>query len=453
LSERDSFIQPFKNRLFEIFNASSSGQDPYRQSMYQRQQRRKKGAKPEEGEEWDHESQLFFDDFISLDEEKITHGLNRAQVRKAFDRKFRTSSRSEELAREMEIIEDTFGTQGIAPETTLAKFEKLAAFMADFEQLIRSRSPSVAGRFQLFSLPTLLRLKAWGMQAKTLQNLVWLRVLHHQQQEVLDNSEAFLHVQLCLQALDLPMRHMEMQRYIERHLIDLPSFDALLHQTYHYLEQNARIFEALENEIRLLSMQVQPWFLHQIGRPYLNLEKRLGKRHLENRYLRLKSQLLEVQRQIKHLEKNHSSVAHFLGEKADLLQAWQGLEGHLSSLLELLDLSRQGEQTTLEEQKSETLLRLGIFSPQPSPDDGLFQLEYLVQLLAQLQNQHFFESPNTPDVYIAPLTLRQLQSIKAQDLAALEKWAIFKVHQVLLLQTETLRPTFLACQQAQLPSR
>lgn len=452
MSDRDSFIQPFKNRLFEIFNASSSGQDPYRQSTYQRQQRRKKGAKPEEGEDWDQESQLFFDDFISLDEEKITHGLNRAQVRKAFDRKFRTSTRSDELAREMEIIEDTFGTQGVSPETTAAKLEKLAGFITDFEQLIRSRAPSVANRFQLFSLPTLRRLKEWGLQAKMLQNLVWLRIIHRMQQEVLDNPEAFLHVQLCLQALDLPMRHMELQRFIERHLIDLPSFEALLHQTYHYLEQNARIFEAMENEMRLLSMQVQPWFLHMIGRPYLNLEKRLGKRHLENRYLRLKNQMFEVQRQIKHLEKSQSTLSHFLGEKADLLQAWQGLEGHLISLLQLLELGKS-EPEAMVVQKAESLLRLGILEPIPNSVDGLFQLEYLVQLLAQLQKRDFFDSPERPDVYVAPLTLRQLQSIKSQDLAALEKWAIFKVQQVLLLQNDTLRPTFLACQQAQLPSK
>jgi hypothetical protein len=452
LSDRDSFIQPFKNRLFEIFNASSSGQDPYRQSTYQRQQRRKKGTKPEDGEDWDQESQLFFDDFISLDEEKITHGLNRAQVRKAFDRKFRTSTRSDELAREMEIIEDTFGTQGVSPETTAAKLEKLAGFLSDFEQLIRSRAPSVASRFQLFSLPTLRRLKEWGMQAKMLQNLVWLRIIHRMQQEVLDNPEAFLHVQLCLQALDLPMRHMELQRFIERHLIDLPSFESLLNQTYHYLEQNARIFEAMENEMRLLSMQVQPWFLHLIGRPYLNLEKRLGKRHLENRYLRLKTQLMEVQRQIKHLEKSQNSLAHFLGEKADLLQAWQGLEGHLSALLELLDLGKN-EPEVMGEQKAETLQRLGINESLAPAANSLFQLEYLVQLLTQLQNRHFFDSTELPDVYVAPLTLRQLQSIKSQDLAALEKWAIFKVQQVLLLQNDSLRPTFLACQQAQLPSK
>ncbi len=452
MSDRDSFIQPFKNRLFEIFNASSSGQDPYRQSTYQRQQRRKKGTKPEDGEDWDQESQLFFDDFISLDEEKITHGLNRAQVRKAFDRKFRTSTRSDELAREMEIIEDTFGTQGVSPETTAAKLEKLAGFLSDFEQLIRSRAPSVASRFQLFSLPTLRRLKEWGMQAKMLQNLVWLRIIHRMQQEVLDNPEAFLHVQLCLQALDLPMRHMELQRFIERHLIDLPSFESLLNQTYHYLEQNARIFEAMENEMRLLSMQVQPWFLHLIGRPYLNLEKRLGKRHLENRYLRLKTQLMEVQRQIKHLEKSQNSLAHFLGEKADLLQAWQGLDEHLSALLELFDLGKN-EPEVKGEQKSETLLRLGINESLTPSADSLFQLEYLVQLLTQLQNRHFFETTDQPDVYVAPLTLRQLQSIKNQDLAALEKWAIFKVQQVLLLQNDSLRPTFLACQQAQLPSK
>lgn len=452
MSDRDSFIQPFKNRLFEIFNASSSGQDPYRQSMYQRQQRRKKGAKPEEGEDWDQESQLFFDDFISLDEEKITHGLNRAQVRKAFDRKFRTSTRSEELAREMEMIEDTFGTQGISPETTAAKLEKLEGFITDFEQLIRSRAPSVAGRFQLFSLPSLRRLKEWGMQAKTLQNLVWLRVMHRQQQEMLDNPEAFLHVQLGLQALDLPMRHMELQRFIERHLIDLPSFESLLHQTYHYLEQNARIFEAMENEMRLLSMQVQPWFLHLIGRPYLNLEKRLGKRHLENRYLRIKAQMMEVQRQIKHLEKSQNSLAHFLGEKADLLQAWQGLEAHLSALLALLDLGKTDSDPNTEH-KADTLMRLGIFEPPNTTTDAIFQLEYLVQLLTQLQNKRFFEGQETPDVYIAPLTLRQLQSIKTDDLVALEKWAIFKVQQVVLLQNETLRPTFLACQQAQLPTK
>jgi hypothetical protein len=450
LSDRDSFIQPFKNRLFEIFNASSSGQDPYRQSTYQRQQRRKKATKPEDGEDWDQESQLFFDDFISLDEEKITHGLNRAQVRKAFDRKFRTSTRSDELAREMEIIEDTFGTQGVSPETTAAKLEKLNGFIADFEHLIRSRAPSVAGRFQLFSLPALRRLKEWGMQAKTLQNLVWLRIIHRMQQEVLDNPEAFLHVQLCLQALDLPMRHMELQRFIERHLIDLPSFESLLHQTYHYLEQNARIFEAMENEMRLLSIQVQPWFLHLIGRPYLNLEKRLGKRHLENRYLRLKSQLMEVQRQVKHLEKSQSSLAHFLGEKAELLQAWQGLEGHLVALLQLLEMSKS-EAEAQGEQRADILRRLGILEPVSSSGDALYQLEYLVQLLAQLQNRDFFDSPELPDVYVAPLTLRQLQSIKSQDLAALEKWAIFKVQQVLLLQNDTLRPTFLACQQAQSP--
>jgi hypothetical protein len=447
MSERDSFIQPFKNRLFEIFNASSSGQDPYRQSMYQRQQRRKKNEKREGGDDWDEESQNFFDDFISLDEQKITHGLSQAQARKAFDRKFRTSNRSEDLAREMELIEDTFGTQGIEPETTAEKLQKLNEFVQDFEHLIKSRVPAADGRFELFSLASLRRLKQWGMQAKMVQNLVWFRIIYRQQQEVLDNPEAFLHVQLCLQALDLPQRYSELQRFVERHLIDLPSFEALLHQTMHYLEQNTRIFEALENEIRLLSLQVQPWYLHQLGRPYLNLEKRLGRRHLENRYLRLKAQLFDVQKQVRHLEKNHSSVAHFLGEKADLLNAWLGMETTLSALLELLDLARNQNQEGAENQTA-ILLRLGITDFSGS---SLFTLEILAEILERLQAQNFFASPEVKDVYVSPLTQRQLQAIKEQDFTALEKWAVFKVQQVEQIQNDALKATFQACQQAQLP--
>ncbi|PIQ23274.1 hypothetical protein COW36_08000 [bacterium (Candidatus Blackallbacteria) CG17_big_fil_post_rev_8_21_14_2_50_48_46] len=443
MSERDSFIQPFKTRLFEIFNASSSGQDPYRQAMYQRQQRRKKNGQDGEQESWEQESQNFFDDFISLDEEKITHGLSQAQARKAFDRKFRTSSHRDEIARELELLQDTLATEGISPEVTAQKLEWVTQFLADFNHLVKTRLPALTGKFDLFSLPVLKRLKEWGFQTRTLQNLVWFRCMYYLQQEVLDNPEAYLHVQLTLNYLDIPQRHTELQRFIERHLIDLESCRALIHQTLHYLEQNMRLFEAFVNELHLLSVQAQPYYLKAIGRPYLNLEKRLGRKHLENRYLRLRAQLFEVQRQIRHLDKTQSSLSHFLSEKAELLHEWSGMEASLCSLLSLTAPNPLNPEA---ENFEQTLYRLGI--PAAQEKSIQFSLEDLVQILEQAEQERIAGQDTPSEVFISPLTQRQLQSIKEQDLATLEKWALYKSQQILLFQKGAIRALLQACQES-----
>lgn len=450
MSERDSFIQPFKNRLFEIFNASS-GQDPYRHALYQRQQRRKKQEKRERTENWDEESQLFFDDFISLDEQKITHGLSQAEAKKAFDRKFRTSNHSENLAREMQSLQDTFGTEGIAPEITQRKLELVQEFVADFQHLIQTRLPALSGRFDLFSLPVLHRLKQWGFQGRMLQHLVWLRCLYRLNQEVLDNPEALLHVEICLLALEQPLRHSELLRFIERHLIDLESCQALIHQTWHYLEQNFRLFEALENELRLLSLQVQPWYLQALGRPYLNLNKRLGRRHLENRYLRLKQQLQEVQRQIRHLDKSQQSLAHFLGEKASLLHSWEGMESTLTTLL-ALNASAQQSSEPAGESLEHILNRLGLFRENQTARQ-LQTLEELVKILEQMESQRLQALVAETDRYVAPLTQRQLKAVSTGDLATLEKWSLYKAQQVSHFQKQALLPILQACRESRLNPR
>lgn len=447
MNERDSLIRPLKNRLFEIFNTSSLGQNPYRHTLYQRA---KKQPKKADSESWDEESQLFFNDFISLDEEKITHGLSQAEAKKAFDRKFRTSHHSEHLAREMQNLENTLGTEGVAPEITQRKLELVHEFVADFQRLVHTRIPSIAGRFDLFSLPVLHRLKQWGCQARMLQHLVWLRCLYRLNQEVLDNPEALLHVQICLLALEQPLKHAELLRFIERHLIELESCQALIHQTWHYLEQNFRLFEALENEIRLLSLQVQPWYLRKLQRPYLNLDKRLGRRHLENRYLRLKQQLQEVQRQIRHLDKSQQSLAHFLGEKAPLIHHWEGIESTLMTLLALHTSTRQGSEAQ-QESLEQTFIRLGLPSDQ-STAIRLHSLEELVQCLEQPKNQAL-EDTEEGALYIAPLTERQLQTLNTGDLATLEKWSLYKAQQVSLFQKQVLPLILQACRESRQTAR
>jgi hypothetical protein len=427
MNERDSFIQPFRNRLLGIFNSSSSGQDPYRQPAYTRPPRRRKTDRRADGNNWELESQNFFDDFISLDEEKITHGLSQARARQAFDRKFRASSHSEHLAREMEILQDTLATEGVAPEITAQKLVLLDQFRQDFEHLIKSRLPLLNQRFELFSLPILKRLKSWGFQPRMLQNLVWLRCFSICRAEMLDNSEALMMAQLSLSYLEQPARYSDMQRFIERHLIDLDSFESLIRQTLHALEQNFRLFEVLAQELELLSLQAQPWYLKQTGRPYLDLNKRLARRHLINRYQNLYNRLSTKTSPGKN-------DLQLLAEKSSLIPDWKAFNAALEALISLT----QHPEVPAHERLSEL--------PGLSRHETTFSLEQLEHIQTQIQQQALHPLTENLQVYVSPLTERQLQSVCEHDLAIQEKWSVFKAQQIHLFQEQVLKKVQQACQ-------
>jgi hypothetical protein len=432
----DSFISPLKHRFAQIFNTSSSGDNPQR-NPYSRTP--KNETQDSESGNWERESQNFFDDFISLDEEKITRGLSQAEARRAFDKKFRQSRSSEQLAEETEALLDAFKTSTIDPAITREKLLRVATFLQEVARLFQTRYATLHGHFELFSLPTLELLKAAGFQDKYLKFLIYIGYYHHERQEFLNNPAAHAHTQLTLHLLGVPVPLYQLEGDTEKYLIDLASFQSLLDQTLHYIELNLPLFEGVEVAIRERSLAAQPYFLKRLQREGLNLHKRLARKHLDNRYRRVRSNLQLVAKQLAHLDQQQSPVAHLLGEKAPLIQAWQSMESDLASTLALHEMARGGFPIPAS-YLADHLIYVGVDPQQPALQKVLrgFSLEQLTAW-----QKPVIPAEPWPRVFpvLTQATPELQQAVQANDLAAQDKWSLLKAQLMAQLTVKVLDPT------------
>jgi hypothetical protein len=143
---------------------------------------------------------------LSLDEEKITNGLAKAKVRKALDKKYAQSSRSEQLDQETRALEDLLESGEISPEITQRKLALLEQWIQDLNQLLKRRYPAIAGWVDLLSRPAWVHLAQQGMPPRFLLNLMILAWYRQRASEPSQNPAASLYLQIHLQYLNLGLK-------------------------------------------------------------------------------------------------------------------------------------------------------------------------------------------------------------------------------------------------------
>lgn len=428
MSDSKSFIEPFKSRLMEVFNASSSGDEPNRQAYYAREE--PKSPKKKETEGWEKESEHLFEDFLSLDEERITHGLAKAQVRKAMDRKYRKSQRSDQLEQETRAIEDTLEYSEIPQEITEQKLALVSDWRADLERLIASRHHLLVGWLDLLSRPAWNHLAQQGMPPRFLLNLMIIAYYSEQAKEMLDNPEALLYLQLHVQWLNLGLKADDILTHIEKFTIDLHSFESMLNQSLHALERSAEFLDSFATLVQVRCSQARPYVLQKLEQPYLDPDRRLARYHLEQRYVRLYAKIQGLQERLSAHQALPSE------EMAHSVQKWHGQALYLG-LLNLLNLcSSEGLPNDREGWLAQHLPQ-GLSQQEHQLFSQIMDLQHLEQWWQKTQTDR---TPEPAPGFISDAVLEQdiLNAIEDQDLNLLEKWALCKAYYLSLFRRQGL---------------
>lgn len=434
MNDSKSFMEPFKARLLEVFNSSSSGDNPYANNPYlaREERKRKKETAPKDSN-WEEESRHLFEDFLSLDEEKITHGLAKAKVRKALDKKYAQSSRREQLEQETLALENTLETTGIAAEVTARKLDALAQWLEDVEKLLRTRYPALLGWIDLLERPAWVHLAQQGMQPRFLLNLMILSWYRRQQREASEDPEALLFFQLHIQYLNLGLKADEILQHLEKYTLALDTFTSLLTQTLHALERQGELIESFETLLKVRCSQARRYFLRQLAQPWLDPDKRLARFHLGQRYRRLHGQMRDVR------ERLNGQRAADIGEMAWLLGHWRG-HGLALAGLQLLNAAQQ--QLPLTPPRIDDILQpLGLSAGQAEVKAllagfTLGGLESWIQLSQQT------ETPAADPGFISDSVLEQeiAAAMDGEDWATLEKWALLKAWYASSFRQQSIEP-------------
>lgn len=429
MNDSRSFIEPFKSRLLEVFNASSSGDNPYRNPPPPPPGKRAKKHEPAEAG-WDHESQHLFEDFLSLDEEKITNGLAKAKVHKALDRKYRRSSRSEQLEEETRALEDVLDADQIAPEITLQKRDLIAVFLADVQDLISSRYPGLSQRADLLSRPVWLHLSQQGLHPRFLLNLFIIAHYYHTGQEAYDNLQARLYLQMHVQHLNLGLRAEEIAQHLEKHTLDLDRFSSMLDQTLHALERQSELLGSLENLLQVKCEQAQSYFLQRLQQPYLDVNSRLARFYLMQKYQGLRTAVYQLAERLQAQQKvEPEQVVH-------LMHQWLGQEQNLVSLFVL-----QAAKTELPLIPAEIETQLAAIELDPA----LFATVDAQLNLEQLEKWTQSLVPGATESALGFVSDQVLEqdwntAVVEEDWSVLEKWALLKAYYGLLFRQTSILP-------------
>lgn len=418
MSDSKSFIEPFKNRLLEVFNSSSQSDDGgYRHNFFTREERKRKKEGPKDS--WEEESQHLFEDFLSLDEEKITHGLAKAKVRKALDKKYAQSRQGELIEQETRALENTLDHTTIAPEVTARKLALLEIWHDDLARLLRTRYPALSGWVDLLSRPAWVHLAQQGMQPRFLLNLMILAWYRRSGAEASDNREALLYLQLHIQYLNLGLKSEEIVQHLEKYTLDADSFESLLNQTLHALERNGELLESFETLLKVRCSQARRYFLRLLGQPWLDPDKRLARFHLNQRYGRLRNQMRELR------ERLQAGRTLSPEELLAFQTHWRGQSFCLTAL-NLLNLAQE-HLPLRPENLNPQFAPLGLNSESPDVRNllGMISLERLERWIRLSQREDI--PPQDPG-FISDAVLDQalLPAIEQEDWTTLEKWALLK---------------------------
>ena len=415
----NSRFEPLKSRLREVFNASSSGDNPYGNPPPMPAAPRRKKVQEKSG--WEQESEHLFEDFLSLDEEKITQGLAKARVRKAMEKKYGQARLSEENA----AMEDTLQVEGVDAEKTSQKLVMASRFLEELRLFLHDRYPHLAHWLNPLDVQLWKHLLSEGLGHKFLLNLVIVAYYLQTELELWQQDRATMYLHLHVQLLKLNFTSDQIFQYVEKWTLDVNDFQSLLQQTYHALERDHAFFASFP-----VSAQAQTAQAHALvelsGVPF-NIETRLGQYALARNYAR---QQIRARNDVLRF-RNHQHV-----DVSDLHDWVKQIQPQRRLFLRLFALRAL----------SVSVLPLDADAIQQF--DPIFQMPSLYgETLQELTPSRLREwgcpaKPLDPlPEYVSDAVLKQdiLAAMEENQLSTLEKWVQFKTYQAHLFRRQCLR--------------
>lgn len=415
----NSRFEPLKSRLREVFNASSSGDNPYGNPPPVPAVKKRKPAEEKSG--WEQESEHLFEDFLSLDEERITQGLAKARVRKAMEKKYGQARLSEENA----AMEDTLQVEGVDAEKTRQKIAMAARCVEELRTFLHSRYPHLAYWLNPLDVQLWKHLSEEGLSPKFLLNLMIVAYYIQTELELWQQDRATMYLHLHVQLLGLNFTPEQIAQHVEKWTLDVDDFQSLLQQTYHALERDHAYFATFPVQHQAAAAQ-SPTLAALSSVPF-NLDTRLGQYALARRYARQQAQARE------YVQRFHSrqqvDVAHLL----DWVRRVQPQRRLFLRLFALRALSASV---------------LPLDSEAIQQFDPIFQTPTLyhdtLQELTPGRLREWGQSVQSQEPmaeYVSDEVLKQdiLAAIDENQLSTLEKWVQFKTYQAHLFRRQCLR--------------
>lgn len=415
----NSRFEPLKSRLREVFNASSSGDNPYGSPPPTPVAPRRKAAKAKP--DWEQESEHLFEDFLSLDEEKITQGLAKARVRKAMEKKYGQARLSEETA----AMEDTLQVEGVDAEKTHQKVVLAQNFLTELLRFLQERYPHLAKWLNPLEPTLWAHLAEAGLSPKFLLNLMVAAYFIQTEEELWQQPQATMYLHLHVQRLRLNFTPEQLFQHVEKWTLDVSDFQSLLQQTYHALERHHAYFAAYPVQAQAEKAQVA--VLQSLSHVPFRLDTRLGQYALARQYARQQALARQyVARFHSHQQLNvtdlHDWVKRIQPQRRLFLRLF-ALRALAASVLPLdSDAVQQFDP---------------IFKHPP-----LYQEPLRTLTSSQLQKwgQQTQVKDPVPE-YVSDQVLKQdiLAAMDEDQLTTLEKWVQFKAYQAHLFRSQCLR--------------
>lgn len=415
----NSRFEPLKSRLREVFNASSSGDNPYGNPPPVPAAQKRKPSTEASG--WEQESEHLFEDFLSLDEERITQGLAKARVRKAMEKKYGQARLSEENA----AMEDTLQVEGVDAEKTRQKILMAGRFVEELRAFLHSRYPHLAHWLNPLDVQLWKHLSAEGLAPKFLLNLMIVAYYVQTELELWQQDRATMYLHLHIQLLGLNFTPDQIFQQVEKWTLDVEDFQSLLQQTYHALERDHAYFASFPIQIQATAAQAP--VLEALSSVPFNLDTRLGQYALARNYARQQAQARDYVRRFQ----GHQQV-----EVSQLLDWVRRVQPQRRQFLRLFALRALSASV------------LPLDSEAIQQFDPIFQMPALYhETLQELTPSRLREwgrsiiSIDPAPEYVSDEVLKQdiLTAMEENQLSTLEKWVQFKTYQAHLFRSQCLR--------------
>ncbi len=429
-----SRFDPFKSRLKEVFGASSSGDNPYGNPPLPVTPRRKKKKRVPD---WEKESEHLFEDFLSLDEEKITQGLAKARVRKAMEKKYGQARLTEETA----AMEDTLQVEGVDSEKTRQKRAMAARFVSETHTFLGARYPEYVRWLDILDKGLWQHLLSEGLAPRFVLNLMIAAYLIETGLELWQQPRATMFLHLHLRLLDMHLPPETVAQHLEKWTLDPEDFQSLLQQTYHALERH---HEAFASYVNTLSPEIEGAIAHameQLQQPTLNLDSRLGRFYLRRNYQRAQHSARQYIQKYRSKQQLDTSIMHdWMREQKPRRRLYLrifALQALAASVLPLDGEALQqydalfGEHYT-QDQAHEVFQLYSKTLEQLNP-------RRLKKWARQSEDTNSWQK--TPD-YVSDRVLSEdiLSAVHDDRWETLEKWVQFKAYQSHLFRSRYLRP-------------
>lgn len=427
----DTFIRPSGQGMSNFSLAAPTN------TQTDLQDKKDQSQQDKDNEKWQQDAEEYFNDFISIDEEKISVALARLEEkrfkkrRKGKDNKQSSSEqkkRREDIEKQTLLVSEAFKDITFSPEELAQKKQLSQECLKELKKLVNKLCPEIHLYFDLFSYDSLALLKANGFQDKIIMNIVFIHYFANDDSGVIDTQQ-YLYFQIFLFYLNISLTVTEIQNYITSHFNEPQQFEKITQQLIRYIKLNARCFQSIEAELIIRMEHVLPYFLKQIKRSKLDLSKKLAVRNLEHQLIKLRTKINRVNKQIERLLSKKQSIFNYLGENDGLLLQWKETEYNVCCIFILYYLLNEGFPLTTS-RLYKHLKSLGVRLKHPEIIERLkgFSLEELgkLQLLSQ-QDSNTIKKPEYTLIDPKQLNYNQLTH---DDLQSDEQWILYKTQQI-----------------------